>query len=103
MRSVILAGVVLLAVAVVVAGCQRGSEAPQSKQYSVNGEVVAVDQNQKTVTLDHEDIPGLMKAMEMQFNVEDPQVLEGISVGNQVHGQLEVRSGDYIITDLNKR
>jgi protein SCO1/2 len=103
MKFVIFASAVFLAVALVVAGCQKASEAPQQKQYEVNGKVVAVDKDQKTVTLDHEDIPGLMKGMEMQFKVENPQVLEGIAEGDQVSGQLKVRSGDYIIQELDKR
>lgn len=103
MRTVIFTSGLLLAVALVVAGCQREAETPQAKQYDVIGKVVAVHADQKTVTLDHEDIPGLMKGMEMQFKVENPQVLEGVVVGDQVRGQLEVQSGDYIIKELNKR
>jgi Cu/Ag efflux protein CusF len=102
MRTVLFSGAVLLCVAFVVAGCQRAEDTVQSKQYEVKGKAVAVDKDQKTVTLDHEDIPGLMKGMQMQFKVENPQVLEDVSVGDEVHGQLEVRSGDYIITDVSK-
>jgi Cu/Ag efflux protein CusF len=103
MRTVIFTSGLLVAIALVVAGCQKTSEAPQAKQYQVNGKVVAIDTDHKTVTLDHEDIPGLMKGMEMRFKVENPQVLEGIAVGDQVSGQLEVQSGDHIIKELNKR
>ena len=72
------------------------------EQYEVNGKVVAVDPDAKTVTLDHEDIPGLMKGMEMEFAVENPAVLKGLAAGDQVQGRLVVKDGDYIITELKK-
>jgi Cu/Ag efflux protein CusF len=102
MNKFICASGVLLSVAFIVGGCQKASDGPQAKQYDLHGKVVAVDKDRKTVTLDHEDIPGLMQGMEMEFKVEDPKLLEDIGAGDEVHGQLEVRSGDYIIKDLTK-
>jgi protein SCO1/2 len=94
-----------LLVALVLAGCQNGSKGTRDKdkQYDVKAKVVAVDMDKKTVTLDHEDIPGLMKAMEMKFPVENAKMLEGIKPGDEVHGKLKVKSGDNMITELHKR
>jgi hypothetical protein len=61
-----------------------------------------VDAPNKTVKLDHEDIPGLMKAMVMEFRVDNPKVLEGLKPGDNVHGKLKVESGQYIVTHLEK-
>lgn len=36
----------------------------------------------------------------MEFKVENSKLLEGIGAGDEVHGQLEVRSGDYVIERL---
>jgi protein SCO1/2 len=94
--------VTLFAVPIVLIGCNGGSDKSKDKLYEVKGKVVAVDLGKKTVTLDHEDIPGLMKAMEMKFSVEDAKVLEGIKAGDQVHGWLKVESGNYIVTELMK-
>jgi Cu/Ag efflux protein CusF len=44
-----------------------------------------------------------MSAMEMEFKVQDPSALSGISVGDQVHGHLEVKSGEYTLTELMKQ
>jgi len=55
------------------------------------------------VTLHHEDIPGLMKAMEMEFRVEDLALLEGIKAGDQVQGRLKKGEAGYTITHLEKR
>ena len=89
----------------VLAGCQGGSDAAKDKdkQYDLKAKVVAVDMDGKTVTLDHEDIPGLMKAMEMTFSVENQKMLEGIKPGDRVQGRLKVKSGDHLITELHKR
>jgi protein SCO1/2 len=85
-------------------GCRDGSDASKAKEkfYDVKAKVVALDTEKRTVTLDHEDIPGLMKAMEMKFAVEDAKVLEGIKPGDQVRGRLKVKSGEHVITELTK-
>ena len=66
----------LLAVA---AGCQNSGKvasptAAVDKVYDLRATVVAVDAAKNTVTLDHEDIPGLMRAMKMTFPVEDAKI-----------------------------
>lgn len=73
------------------------------KQYDVKGKVTAVDPKKPAVTLDHEDIPGLMNGMEMEFRVEDPKLLEGIKAGDQVQGRLKKAEAGYTITHLEKR
>ena len=73
------------------------------KDYPIEGEVVAVGQDKKTVTIDHKDIPDLMKGMKMEFTVEDSTVLEGIEAGDGVQGRLKVEGDDYIITSLRAR
>jgi Cu/Ag efflux protein CusF len=95
---------VVLCVPLALAGC-KGSEPTSSagKQYPIKGKVLAVDTAKPSVKLDHEEIPGLMKAMEMDYAVESAKVLEGIKVGDQVQGQLNVESGKYLITHLEKR
>jgi Cu/Ag efflux protein CusF len=42
----------------------------------LQGRVVSIDTGGKMVTIDHEDIPGLMRAMKMPFTVEDPRLME---------------------------
>jgi protein SCO1/2 len=94
--------VVLLFALLALVGCRKPADQSDVKVYDVTGKVVSVDAANSKVTLDHEDIPGLMQAMEMEFKVDNPQVLEEIVVGADVRGRLEVRSGDYIITELEK-
>ena len=88
-------------------GCKGGGEGTSrtggEKLYDVRGKVVAVDPAKPAVTLDHEDIPGLMSAMQMEFKVEDPKLLEGVKVGDQVQGRLKKGEPGYVLTQLAKR
>ena len=89
---------------VFLAGCmEKQVEKTAPKSYDVHGKVTAIRSDKTGVTLDHDDIPGLMKAMTMEFPVKDAKILEGIEVGGQVDGKLLVESGKYLITELKKR
>jgi protein SCO1/2 len=97
---------VTLALLLALAGCKDGGEGKKAagiSEYEVRAKVVAVDAAQPAVTLDHEDIPGLMKAMEMEFRVQDPKLVEGLKVGDQVQGRLKKGATGYVLTHLEKR
>ena len=93
----------LPALLILIAGCGGDSSGPKEKTYEIKGKVVAVDREKKTVTLDHEDIPGFMKAMQMPFPVANVKVLENINPDDQVQGRLRVKTGEMAITELQKR
>jgi Cu/Ag efflux protein CusF len=94
----------LLTIPVILAGCKGNeSKSPAQKDYPIKGKVVAVNPDKPSVKLDHEDIPGLMNAMEMEFRVENANLLEGIKVGDQVQGQLRKGESGPVITRLDKR
>jgi Cu/Ag efflux protein CusF len=86
-----------------VLGCTSNPTADKDKVYDINGKVVSMDADNKKVRLNHEDVPGLMKGMEMDFTVSDAKVLEGIKAGDTVHGRLKVKDSNYIITELHQR
>jgi protein SCO1/2 len=85
-------------------GCsEKQPEKTAPKSYDVHARVTAISPDKTGVTLDHDDIPGLMKAMKMEFRVKDSKLLDGLAIGDQVEGKLFVESGKYLITDLKKR
>jgi Cu/Ag efflux protein CusF len=90
-----------------LAGCSvetaRKDNQTSTRRYEIKGKVVSVDQKKPALRLDHEDIPGLMKAMEMEFAVEDAKILDGIKPGDQVKGELVKEKSGYVITRLEKR
>jgi protein SCO1/2 len=94
--------IALLAVLTVV-GCGQKEEKSSAKVYDIKGKIMAIRPDKEGVTLDHEDVPGLMKGMKMEFLVEDARILEGLQVGDQVQGKLKVESGSQMITELKKR
>src|SRR5207302_4750852 len=73
-------------------------ESSAEKDYEIKGQVIAIAADRRAVTLDHEDIPGLMKGMKMEFGVEDSKLLEGIKAGDQVQGRLKQGKSGYVIT-----
>jgi thiol-disulfide isomerase/thioredoxin len=62
--------------------------------------VVAVDEANGTVTLDHGVIPGLMPAMRMAFPVQQIEQLQGLQVGTVVRFSLQARGPEWIITTI---
>lgn len=114
MNAIRWASLLLMSGSLVLAGCGPGSEpkdkakeggeqkAPVEKQYPIKGKVVDVNPARPSVRLDHEEIKGLMKGMEMEFDVEDRKILGGLRPGDQVHGHLKVRGDKYVIVHLEK-
>lgn len=88
--------------AVLIAGCNPSS-GDKEKIYDITGKIVSLAPEKKTVRLDHEDIPGFMKAMEMDFTVQDAKLLTGLKAGDAIHGKLKVKDSSYVITELHKR
>ena len=90
--------IALLGFVVALVGCQ-----PRVREYNIKGAVVALDTSAKTVELDHEAIPGAMRAMRMTYPVADAKLLEGLKVGDSVRGVIRVERQSYAITSLQKR
>jgi Cu/Ag efflux protein CusF len=98
-----LIGLVLAVAVVGVIGCSGNPAAPADRLYDIKGKVVAMDVQKPSVTLDHEDIPGLMKAMKMEFAVVDGRVLSGIAVGDTVRGKVQKEGTGYVLRSLEKQ
>lgn len=73
-----------------------------TKTYKSTATVVKIDTLTKKVTLDHDDIPGYMKAMTMTESVSSPEVLSGISVGDRVEFEIELSGTTVLISRLTK-
>lgn len=52
--------------------------------------------------IDHEDIEGLMPAMQMEWSVRDKSILKSVSVGDGVDFTLEDDNGNEVVTELKK-
>ena len=97
------AGAVAMVVALAaLAGCQGEVQAPARPSWTAKGKIVALDAEQTSVTIDHQNISGLMDAMTMAFAVDDAAVLEGIAEGDAVEFVLEQKARGLTVTKLAK-
>lgn len=62
-----------------------------------------MDPKAPSIEIDHGDIEGLMPAMQMEFEVADAAMLNGIAVNDQVDFTVEDRAGTMRITTLKKK
>jgi Cu(I)/Ag(I) efflux system periplasmic protein CusF len=65
-----------------------------------HGIVKGVDAKAGTVTLDHEDVPGVMTAMTMTYGVADPAILQHAAVGQAVDFRLRKDGESYVVTEI---
>jgi len=91
----------LAAFAMVLAlqGC--GGEQPGSPKPG-HGVIRGVVPQAAQVTLEHGEIPDLMMAMTMTFSVDDPAVLEGVSVGDEVDFLVKQDGDRYVVTQIRR-
>ena len=67
------------------------------------GIVTEVDATARKITLDHEDIPGVMKAMTMTFDVSPEVRLEEIAVGTRVEFRVKEEPDGYTVTEVTRQ
>jgi len=94
----------MAAAAAVLCGCDSppGTATPDGtgagtaprEVYSVTGTVVEVQAPEKYVEIQHQDIPGYMRAMTMPFDVKDTNELNGLGPGDKVVFQMIVLTND---------
>jgi protein SCO1 len=90
---------VSLAVAVLVAACDRE---PPARQYELTGQILAVDTARNEVLIKHESIRNFMPAMTMPFMVKDPSLLAGREPGDLVTATLVVGETSAHLSSLTR-
>jgi Cu/Ag efflux protein CusF len=80
------------------------SPAPSIKNgdYPAKGKITKINTQLKSVELDHEDIPGVMPRMIMEFYVVEPGKIDGLKVGDQVDFTLRYEDGRETIVAIKK-
>ena len=64
------------------------------------GIVRAVDPVAARVTLDHGTIPGMMDAMQMDFDVANATLLDGLAPGDKIQFAVRQEGDKYILTEV---
>ena len=73
-----------------------------SATYHGVGTVEAVNQKNRRLTINHEEIKGYMQAMSMEHYVKDASLLDSIEPGDRVEFTLNDTAGIAVITELKK-
>jgi protein SCO1 len=86
-RTTRLASIFVIAMLSLLVACSRP---PAAKRYELEGRVVAVDLDAHTITIAHQDVPGLMKGMTMPFTVSKANnwVFRAIAPGDRIRATL---------------
>jgi protein SCO1 len=95
----------LLLITFFLAACSRHPSAPE-RRYDLSGKIVAVDRNAHQLTIQHEDIPGLMQGMTMPFRVNDDWVFHAAKPGDNVSATLVIADNashleNVVVTESN--
>ena len=69
-----------------------------NKPYPGTGVVATINRDEGWIEINHEEIKGLMPAMQMEFNVKDKSLLDRVKVGERVDFTIvETEKGEYLI------
>jgi Cu/Ag efflux protein CusF len=89
----------LLLLLPVLAGC----EPEPVELYQTRGEVVALKPEMDAIAILHEDVPGFMDSMQMDFSVAEMEEMTGLTPGDKVAFTIAIaEDGETTIRDLQK-
>ena len=72
----------------------------KTERHELNGKVVSIDKAGKSVTVDHQEIPGFMGAMTMPYPVKDEHLLDNLAPGDQVNAQVVADSNSMWLENI---
>lgn len=84
----------LLLAALAFSACKKAeapsSASPNAKRYPFKGKVVSVNKEKKSAVIDHDEIPGYMDAMTMEFPIHEDWVWDDLTPGSEIRADLVV-------------
>jgi protein SCO1/2 len=91
--------IVPLIVALLAAGCSRTAE---TRQYELQGQILAIEPARSEVLIKHGDIKGFMPGMTMPFKVQDTALLSDKKAGDLVTATLVVGETESHLSTLTR-
>jgi protein SCO1/2 len=88
-----------------LAGCrsQPGQESQSAKKYQLRGVVLEVNKDKREVRLKHQDIPGYMRGMTMNFPVRDDAALATLAPNDEITADLNVSApGEFWLSNIHR-
>src|SRR5215216_3884758 len=77
--------------------------AVQSNSYQGVGIVKGLNPKRPGIEIDHEEIVGLMPAMQMEFPVTDVGLLNGLAVNDRIDFTIQNGTGEMKVTAIKKK
>lgn len=81
---------------------EKASEQGEKKNFKGIGVVKNIDAEKGEITIDHEEIKGLMSAMTMDFPVADKKLFEEVKVGDKIEFEISKDGTKMIVTRIKK-
>jgi Cu/Ag efflux protein CusF len=75
----------------------------QANSYQGVGVVKSLNPKRPGIEIDHEEVVGLMPAMQMEFPVTDVSLLNGLAVNDKIDFTIVDNTGEMKITAIKKR
>jgi hypothetical protein len=98
--------VVFVLILLAIAGCSaeepKPLSEPEERLYTVRGTILSRNATANTLYLDHEEIPGFMSAMKMDFPVRGASVDKLPPDNTRIESRLHVTDRAYWLTDVKK-
>jgi protein SCO1/2 len=89
------AGAIAWGLVLALLGCDVAQHSQRARRVEATGVVEALDPALSQVVIDHDDIPGVMPAMSMSFDVADPRLFDTLAPGQKIAFTLEIRSRSF--------
>ena len=77
--------------------------AVQTNTYQGVGIVKSLNPKRPGIEIDHEEIVGLMPAMQMEFPVQESALLNGVAVNDRVEFSIQNGTGEMTIIAIKKK
>jgi protein SCO1/2 len=91
-----------LALAVIVAMVACGGGEGDTREYTLQGQILSVSPDRMQASIKHEEIPGFMSAMTMTYKVRETEGFGDLKPGDLITSRLVVLSNDAYLTDVKR-
>lgn len=101
LASILMRFLIFALVALVACGRPQEAKAPPpEKTYTMKGTVLSRNAGKNEVTIDHEEVPGVMSAMVMDYELRGAKVSSLPPDGTKITSTLHEQGGKFWVTDV---